>query len=1099
MKTTKHFIKIILTGVFIFCVSSFAQAGGQPTSLDCPDADDLMCCVVNNPDNPGADNTSTDYADSLDTWLKYFNYGRVSSRLCRERISFSDSVNEVHIRQPYTLYQDDNMDNFQFGNAVGDDVNFIVHDSVGEDAAIIVDGANGLKNVHFGKINIKTEDGDPFRGTLIKCQNGANHLVIDQVIVENLPTKPVIDIDGCTDVQVGGIQVNGSGASLEPIIYVHNGSSRFSFVNTDKSFEDIKGGVIKIEDSDDFTIDGLTVNYNEDAFTTTDTDRSASSDVVAIEIDNSYGTLNDIHINKINGTGIQFVNVSNGSSMIVGSIELIGGVSNDGNGIVIEDSDSITLSDISITNFGQNGVKIRGDSRYNTIIGSGHTLSNSVVITQIGTNVGSSAVYQDLTSGGNGVFIESTDNGEPSQNEISSSAIAYNLNCGVYLKSNSGNLVSNNDFIYDDECGVKGEGAVKELSTDDFVLIPRDEKTVLFDYKKSTFSGETIDSFELHVIKDGTSSDWGTSAYNRSRRMIHHRFRDRNVIETALANDFVASHKIKPFGVRRLVQIGSGSSTQSVYYRSSRAETTSYVNTYDYSTLPDANISENPSSMFFILALNNSGEVLGVWHGQATADIDCYPDPDTGISYSSYDSLRDSDSDGLPDYLEDINDNCIPDVGETSFRDEDTDDDGIKDGVEVYTTATDPLKQSSDEDALMDGEEDLNQDGVLDAGETDPNMTDTDGDGLSDSDELKYGTDPRNPNTDGDSLMDGADDCPLINENEGYCYYSHCPSDADEDADGDGIINGLEDFDSNCRRDATETDANLADTDGDGIPDGIEDYNQNGVYEPELDETNPVSTDTDGDMIPDGIEDANGNGIVDDATETDPRLSDTDGDGISDGAEDLNFDGKVDVGETNPALADTDGDGLLDSTPYMDFTDPEVIAIYDIAPWKYGPNNQYDVYYCGLNGFDSFDYDGEGLTDSEEDFDGDCQKDDNEPSPLLPDTDGDGVTDFQELMCGYGGPNGEGTDPTNPDSDGDGKSDYEEAQNTIEAGECGTLFEHLGDTWGDKTDVTGCSLNVNNDATRADKLPIILMMAVLAMMGFVRKMRGSFYGSSRFY
>ena len=41
---------------------------------------------------------------------------------------------------------------------------------------------------------------------------------------------------------------------------------------------------------------------------------------------------------------------------------------------------------------------------------------------------------------------------------------------------------------------------------------------------------------------------------------------------------------------------------------------------------------------------------------------------------------------------------------------------------------------------------------------TDPNKSDTDGDGLSDGDEVrKYRTDPLNPDTDGDTYQDGAE------------------------------------------------------------------------------------------------------------------------------------------------------------------------------------------------------------------------------------------------------------------------------------------------------------------------------------------------------
>jgi hypothetical protein len=72
------------------------------------------------------------------------------------------------------------------------------------------------------------------------------------------------------------------------------------------------------------------------------------------------------------------------------------------------------------------------------------------------------------------------------------------------------------------------------------------------------------------------------------------------------------------------------------------------------------------------------------------------------------------------------------------------------------------------------------------------------------------------------------------------------------------------------------------DADGDGLPDGIEDRNNNGALDPG--ETDYLNPDTDNDGIPDGLEDANRNGEVDEG-ETDPRSPDTDGDGLLDGGD----------------------------------------------------------------------------------------------------------------------------------------------------------------------------------------------------------------------
>src|SRR5687768_56126 len=58
---------------------------------------------------------------------------------------------------------------------------------------------------------------------------------------------------------------------------------------------------------------------------------------------------------------------------------------------------------------------------------------------------------------------------------------------------------------------------------------------------------------------------------------------------------------------------------------------------------------------------------------------------------------------------------------------------------------TDPNDADSDNDGLPDGVEDANQNGRVDPGETDPNDSDTDNDGVDDGTEVLIGTDPTNP------------------------------------------------------------------------------------------------------------------------------------------------------------------------------------------------------------------------------------------------------------------------------------------------------------------------------------------------------------------
>jgi len=117
---------------------------------------------------------------------------------------------------------------------------------------------------------------------------------------------------------------------------------------------------------------------------------------------------------------------------------------------------------------------------------------------------------------------------------------------------------------------------------------------------------------------------------------------------------------------------------------------------------------------------------------------DCCPDTTTDPNDG------DTDDDGLldgPASSEDMNANGCVDAGETDPNNPDTDGDGVQDGTEkgltapqgvdtdpaVFipdadpTTTTDPLNPDTDGDGFSDGQEDLNGNGRVDPGETDPN------------------------------------------------------------------------------------------------------------------------------------------------------------------------------------------------------------------------------------------------------------------------------------------------------------------------------------------------------------------------------------------
>ena len=120
----------------------------------------------------------------------------------------------------------------------------------------------------------------------------------------------------------------------------------------------------------------------------------------------------------------------------------------------------------------------------------------------------------------------------------------------------------------------------------------------------------------------------------------------------------------------------------------------------------------------------------------------------------------DTDFDTLPDYLEVLY--------LTDLNNEDTDGDGLPDGVEVYRTYTDPLRVDTDNNGVNDSDEDYDKDKLTNIEEknhgTDYDNVDTDYDNLLDYDEINgvkskdglhtYITDPLSEDTDGDGLRD---------------------------------------------------------------------------------------------------------------------------------------------------------------------------------------------------------------------------------------------------------------------------------------------------------------------------------------------------------
>ncbi|MDP2342535.1 MAG: hypothetical protein Q8O67_16380 [Deltaproteobacteria bacterium] len=454
------------------------------------------------------------------------------------------------------------------------------------------------------------------------------------------------------------------------------------------------------------------------------------------------------------------------------------------------------------------------------------------------------------------------------------------------------------------------------------------------------------------------------------------------------------------------------------------------------------------------------------------------------------DDIRDTDGDGVTDDVEDLigtdprdtdsDDDGVRDGDEPDFdedsdgdglvnaADPDSDDDGLFDGTELGVTTpdtdtdvdrgtfvpdadptrtTDPLDADSDDGGVIDGAEDIDRNGRVDAGETNPVVNqgaddavlpDGDGDGLPDATEEELGTDPADADSDDDGVRDG-DENNLADDTDGDGLINA----NDPDSDGDGIKDGTErglvtpDGDTNVDNgnfipDAdptTTTSAVDPDSDDGGVSDGDEDENFNGRIDAGETDPNvgaddrPEDADGDGDGIPDGIE-------ID--TGTDPNDDDSDDDGIPDGVEDSDQDGTVDVGETDPRDDDSDDDGLPDG-----IEDADQDGLVDV----------------GETDPDDDDSDDDSLPDGDEDANGNGVVDGDETDPSDPDSDDDGVCDAPDFtivgVCspdngdddGDAVPNGEDNcdaipnfaqednddddigDPCDPDDDNDGYAD----------------------------------------------------------------------------
>ncbi len=386
-------------------------------------------------------------------------------------------------------------------------------------------------------------------------------------------------------------------------------------------------------------------------------------------------------------------------------------------------------------------------------------------------------------------------------------------------------------------------------------------------------------------------------------------------------------------------------------------------------------------------------------------------------------------------------------------NDDDSDNDGVKDGVTVSVTHTGPRGFTYHYDFVegLDGVEDAGRtpgayktaDRELGQGELvqdnicntcDP---DSDNDGLTDGQEIALGTNPMAWDTDGDGRSDWQE----------VTGGGPIPTDPfDPDTDDDGLLDGTEVFGAN------PTNPVVADTDGDGLCDGgaLTPYMLS--HDPMIEFCAVCTAGIGGHPNPGGYgEDKDGDGSWDGAIgavwtsgaagtpETDPNQSDTDGDSEMDGIEVLGFSQSrqslipaIDLlgrpitvvypscGCLEPLMPDTDGDELSDG-----YEDQNHDGNFDFKP-------------------SDFDFDVMPLI-------GPPNPNPLETNPCDPDTDHDDLTDYEERYgadptTGYEFTSATPFNPTNPldfDTDNDWLTDGYEVHFVCTATEFSTLDNDL--------------------------------------------------------
>jgi Bacterial TSP3 repeat len=428
------------------------------------------------------------------------------------------------------------------------------------------------------------------------------------------------------------------------------------------------------------------------------------------------------------------------------------------------------------------------------------------------------------------------------------------------------------------------------------------------------------------------------------------------------------------------------------------------------------------------------------------------------------DGAEDLDGDGITN-SDELN------VYKTDIDSSDSDADGVSDSFELFVLGTDPLVAASRDFDLdgtpdHDGNSDYDDDGLSNSEEelnsTNPFVADSDADGLSDFDEVNTfaGADPNLADSDFDGIGDFAEvNSPNLDPAD--------PSDAVLDLDGDGLSNAEEvifgsdltvtDSDGDGLTDFEEvrptrvvgevyytTSPIIADTDGDGVLNDKQ----------ERDGTTVTLQINDGASVTEAIK-------------TRGDIVDTDGDGLTDIIE-LDVAGLPRSFLSDPRLADSDGDGLSDNDEYLyEF----IYTFQTITAYNFDPDNlpnvfalatQSDTDADGLSDLIEFGLRSNiGYEDTDNDYLSDSDEQDVGTSFLSQDSDGDQIGDGFEVHILE-------TDPLDQDSDDNGVNDSLEDPD----GDTLTNYEELYLTFtvpaekGNPTPDTNDSGILTNDAGR---------------------------------